>query len=400
MPPRARLVAAFALLDVALAGTASLLFLLKVAAGVAVPGLYVRVLPEVPDAIKVGLLWIPAVVLVSAWRRLGRPAEVRLATSRRDGLGVAAFLLAGLASVSTILVLAAAAGATLPGAYVPVLPEVPDGVKAGLLWIPAAGLLVAWRRAKPRAPPAPDPSGLDPPPPGVSNGGPIAVVRDLVKVYETGPVKVEALRGVNLEVRRGEMLAIVGPSGCGKTTLLNCLSSIDDVTDGEVVIAGRRLSDISDAEKSDFRAERIGFVFQAYNLIPVLRVVENVELPLLILGVDPKAARSKALEALAAVGLDQEALRRPSELSGGQQQRVAIARALVNRPTIVFADEPTGNLDSETTLEVVALLKRLNKEFGQTFVLVTHDPNVARIADRVVAMRSGRIEKEYRPTEF
>ncbi len=172
------------------------------------------------------------------------------------------------------------------------------------------------------------------------------------------------------------------------------------MTAGEIVVGGQRLSELSDTEKADFRAARVGFVFQAFNLIPVLRVVENVELPLLILGMDPKDARARALEALKAVGLETDALRHPNELSGGQQQRVAIARALVNDADIVFADEPSGNLDSETTQEVIDLLRRLNRERRQTFVLVTHDPNVARVADRVIAMRSGRIEREYKPTEF
>jgi putative ABC transport system ATP-binding protein len=395
-----RAIGALAVLDTVLAAAASGLFVLKVAADVTIPGLYLQVLPEIPDGVKVGLLWIPAGILVSAWRRSRRTAQERSATARRDRIGLAALLVTALAGVATVLLLAGFAGITIPGAYVSFLPEVPDSVKVGLLWIPALVLFAVWRRSRPAAARPADPPVPEIDPPAGEDGGPIAVVRNVVKVYETGPVRVDALRGIDMEVRRGEMLAIVGPSGCGKTTLLNCLSSIDEVTEGEVIIAGRRLSDISDSEKSDFRAERIGFVFQAYNLIPVLRVVENVELPLLILGEDPKAARAKALGALRSVGLTDEANRRPSELSGGQQQRVAIARALVNRPTIVFADEPTGNLDSETTQEVVALLKQLNKESGQTFVLVTHDPNVARIADRIIAMRSGRIEKVYRPTEF
>lgn len=314
-----------------------------------------------------------------------------------------ALALTGLAGFATTLyVLKVIADITVPGLYVDVVPELTDGQKVGLLWVPVVIAWAARRAAVRRRAAAPTLAGTAESTAALreEDGGPIAVARSLVKVYETGAVRVEALRGVDLEVRKGEMLAVVGPSGCGKTTLLNCLSSIDDVTEGEVIIAGRRLSDVSDREKSDFRAEKIGFVFQAYNLIPVLRVVENVELPLLILGADPREARRRALETLEAVGLEKEASRRPSELSGGQQQRVAIARALVNTPEIVFADEPTGNLDSETTQEVVGLLKRLNKEFGQTFVLVTHDPNVARIADRIVAMRSGRIEKEYRPTGF
>ncbi len=226
------------------------------------------------------------------------------------------------------------------------------------------------------------------------------VARDLVKIYDTGTVKVEALRGVNLQVPKGELLAIMGPSGCGKTTLLNVLSGIDEMTSGDVYVAGRRLSVMKDNDKTDFRATRMGFVFQAYNLIPVLRAVENVELPLLVAGVRSVEAREKAMVALDAVGLKAEAPRRPAELSGGQQQRVAIARALVNEPDVVFGDEPTGNLDSETTREVMQLLQRLNREKGHTFLLVTHDDTVARIAQRIITMRSGTIEKEYRPAAF
>jgi len=238
---------------------------------------------------------------------------------------------------------------------------------------------------------------VDLPSPG--NGYAI-VARDVVKTYDTGTVEVHALRGVNLEVPKGQMLAIMGPSGCGKTTLLNVLSGIDEMTSGEVHVGGHRLTTMKDNDKTDFRAKRMGFIFQAYNLIPVLRVVENVELPLLVAGVRASDARPRALAAVEWVGLTAEAHRRPSELSGGQQQRVAIARALVNEPEIVFGDEPTGNLDSETTEEIIALIRRLNKEKGQTFLLVTHDANVGHQAERVVVMRNGRIEKEFRPTPF
>ncbi len=216
----------------------------------------------------------------------------------------------------------------------------------------------------------------------------------ITKVYDTGKVKVEALRGMDLQVRKGQMVVVMGPSGCGKTTLLNCLSGIDDVTSGEVYIRGVLLSDLKDNERTDYRAARMGFVFQAYNLIPVLTAVENVELPLLILGVNPKDARRKALESLAAVGLEEEAFRKPMEMSGGQQQRVAIARAIVNDPEVVFADEPTGNLDSETSQEVVTLLRELNRSRGLTLVMVTHDPSATQNADRILTMSSGQIEEE------
>lgn len=226
----------------------------------------------------------------------------------------------------------------------------------------------------------------------------IVIARDLVKTYDSGEVEVHALRGLDLDVRKGEMVAIMGPSGCGKTTLLNCLSGIDDFTSGEIWIARQRLSQLSDNEKTDFRAMKMGFIFQNYNLLPVLRAVENVELPLLVRGDEPKVSRSKAKEALAAVGLAAEAIKKPAELSGGQQQRVAIARALVNEPDIVFADEPTGNLDTETTQEVMDLMRRLHREKGLTFVIVTHDSSVGNLTERVILMRNGLILKSFRPT--
>lgn len=236
------------------------------------------------------------------------------------------------------------------------------------------------------------------PAPATDSG--VVVARGLVKVYDTGKVEVHALRGIDLVVRSGEMVAIMGPSGCGKTTLLYCLSGIDEMTEGEVYLDGHALSRMSDNEKTDFRALKLGFVFQSYNLLPVLRSVENVEMPLLVAGGSASESRDRALKALDLVGLREEAQRKPAELSGGQQQRVAIARALVNDPAIVFADEPTGNLDSETTRDVMALIRRLNRERKETVVLVTHDAAVADYADRVVTMRSGRIEKEFRPTPF
>jgi putative ABC transport system ATP-binding protein len=226
----------------------------------------------------------------------------------------------------------------------------------------------------------------------------IVVARHLVKTYDSGEVEVHALRGLNVDIRKGEMVAIMGPSGCGKTTLLNCLSGIDDFTSGEVWIAGQRLSTLNDNAKTDFRAMKMGFIFQNYNLLPVLRTVENVELPLLVRGVEPKEARQKAVDALTAVGLGEVPMKKPAELSGGQQQRVAIARALVNEPDIVFADEPTGNLDSETSQEVVDLMKRLHREKGLTFIIVTHDAAVGNQTQRVILMRNGVILKSFQPT--
>ena len=228
----------------------------------------------------------------------------------------------------------------------------------------------------------------------------IVVAKRVKKTYDTGRIKVEALRGVDLAVKEGEMIAVMGPSGCGKTTLLNCLSGLDDLTDGEVTIKGRALSDMSDRERTRYRAEKIGFIFQSYNLLPVLTAEENVELPLLLSGTPPNKARESALASLRAVGLEDWRGHKPSELSGGQQQRVTIARSLVNRPEIVFGDEPTGNLDSEHSNDIMTLLRELNKENGQTFIIVTHDYNVGRIADRIVVMRDGTVERDFVPSPF
>ncbi|MCK4444458.1 MAG: ABC transporter ATP-binding protein, partial [Thermoplasmata archaeon] len=221
--------------------------------------------------------------------------------------------------------------------------------------------------------------------------------RNVHKIYDTGKVQVHALKGIDLDIRRGEMVSIMGPSGCGKTTLLNCLSGIDDVTKGHVAIEGQPLEGMSDNKKTEYRAKRIGFIFQAYNLLPVLTAVENVELPLLLGGVKLKQARQKALKTLDLVGLKEWESHRPSELSGGEQQRVAIARSLVNKPAIVFGDELTGNLDEETSMQVMELIHDLNKKNKQTFVIVTHDPAVGERAHRVLKLRDGIIEKEYKP---
>lgn len=212
------------------------------------------------------------------------------------------------------------------------------------------------------------------------------------KTYDTGAVKVNALRGVDLDVERGEIVSIMGPSGCGKTTLLNCLSGLDDVDGGRVLIDGVVLNDLPDDERSEYRARRMGFVFQMYNLLPVLSAVENVEMPLLVSGVGASESRARALEMLDMVGLADWARHAPGELSGGQRQRVTIARALVNSPAIVWADEPTGDLDSENAAEIVALIQELNRTNGQTFVVVTHAIEVGERARRIVRMRDGSIE--------
>ena len=216
----------------------------------------------------------------------------------------------------------------------------------------------------------------------------------VVKTYETGKIQVKALRGIDLKIEKGEMVAVMGPSGCGKTTLLNCLSGIDEVDSGTILIEGQDLATMSDNAKTDHRAKRMGFIFQAYNLLPVLTAVENVELPLLVGGVKAKIARVKALKALETVGLKEWADHKPAELSGGQQQRVTIARSLVNDPAIIWADEPTGNLDTENSLQVMDLLRRLNHELKQTYVVVTHDPKIGKMADRIIYMENGEIRTE------
>jgi ABC-type lipoprotein export system ATPase subunit len=216
----------------------------------------------------------------------------------------------------------------------------------------------------------------------------------LHKTYDTGTVRVNALNGVDLTLRRGEMVAVMGPSGCGKTTLLNCLSGLDEIDGGDVLIEGVSLAALSDRERTRYRAERMGFVFQFYNLMPVLSAVENVELALLLAGRAPRVARDLAVGALELVGLADRAEHVPEELSGGERQRVTIARALVNTPAIVWADEPTGDLDSESADEIVSLMRRLNEERGLTFLIVTHDISVGRRADRIIRMLDGQVVDE------
>jgi putative ABC transport system ATP-binding protein len=214
------------------------------------------------------------------------------------------------------------------------------------------------------------------------------------KTYDTGKIQVKALKGIDLEIQKGEMVAVMGPSGCGKTTLLNCFSGLDDLTDGSVLLEGQNIHEMKDNPRTEYRAQRMGFIFQSFNLLPVLSAIENVELPLLVSGTSSKDAREKAEKALELVGLTQWKDHKPSELSGGQQQRVTIARSLVNDPTIVWADEPTGNLDSKNSKEIMDLLMKLNKENNQTFVIVTHDPKVGQRCSRMVEMESGLIKRE------
>jgi putative ABC transport system ATP-binding protein len=219
------------------------------------------------------------------------------------------------------------------------------------------------------------------------------------KLYASGTSTVEAVRGVNLTLQTGEMVAIMGPSGCGKTTLLNVLSGIDEPTAGSVTVNNQPLFGITDNERTSMRSKYLGFIFQDFNLLPVLSAVENVELPLLLLGYGANDARKRALEALKDVGLGERSQHRPAELSGGQQQRVAVARAIVHRPSVILCDEPTGNLDSKTSGEVLTLLKRLNTEQDTTFLIVTHDANIAALCDRVIQMDDGLIINQDAPHE-
>ncbi|MCH2673998.1 MAG: ABC transporter ATP-binding protein [Dehalococcoidia bacterium] len=214
---------------------------------------------------------------------------------------------------------------------------------------------------------------------------------NLHKTYVSKDIKVHALKGLNISINEGEIVGVMGPSGCGKTTLLNCLSGLDTIDDGNILIQGKSLNQLNDDQLSEFRAKRMGFVFQTYNLLPVLTAVENVELPLLVSGNSSKDARSKAIEKLKEVDLENQLHQLPGELSGGQRQRVTIARALVNDPAIVWADEPTGNLDSENEEQIMDLLIKMNKENNQTFVIVTHSDYVGGRANRIISMKDGEV---------
>ena len=229
----------------------------------------------------------------------------------------------------------------------------------------------------------------------VGERAPIIEAIAIHKEYDTGTLSVQALNGVSLHIQRGEVVAIMGPSGCGKTTLLNCLSGLDSVTSGTIKIAGQDIRSLSDRELTAFRAREMGFVFQTYNLLPVLNGLENVELPLLVSGVSPKEARHRAMASIERVGLLDWRRHRPAEMSGGQRQRFAIARALATAPSLVWADEPTGALDSQTSQEIIDLMLQLNHEHGLTFVWVTHAPEVAKRALRLITMRDGLIENDH-----
>ncbi|MFO7619078.1 MAG: ABC transporter ATP-binding protein [Thermoplasmata archaeon] len=216
----------------------------------------------------------------------------------------------------------------------------------------------------------------------------------LTKTYKIGQVEVNALRGVGLTVRKGEMIAIMGPSGCGKTTLLNMLSGLDDPTSGTVMIEGKDINQLPDNEKTEHRAKRMGFIFQFYNLLPVLTAVENVEMPLLVSGTSSKDARKQAIEIMKTVGLEKVIHSKPGALSGGERQRVTIARALINKPAIIWGDELTGDLDDETANSIMDLVEKLRRETKATFVIVTHNPEVGKRADKILYMRSGQFVRE------
>ncbi|RME69146.1 MAG: ABC transporter ATP-binding protein [Verrucomicrobia bacterium] len=228
------------------------------------------------------------------------------------------------------------------------------------------------------------------------NNGRIVEVRDLRRVYRQGKVEVPALRGVSTTIDRGEFTALVGPSGSGKTTLLNLIGGLDASDGGEVTVAGHRIDRMKPAEVTRLRLERIGFVFQSYNLIPVLSALENVEYILLLQGVPKVERRRRAAAVLDEVGLAGMHGRRPAELSGGQQQRVAIARAIASRPAIVLADEPTANLDSQTARELLEMMREMNARHGTTFVFATHDELVMNFARRIIRLRDGEIVADER----
>jgi putative ABC transport system ATP-binding protein len=232
---------------------------------------------------------------------------------------------------------------------------------------------------------------LTPPP---DDQAAVLVARDLTRVYGTGPAAVRALDGASIEVRRGEIVAIMGPSGSGKSTMLHLLGALETPTSGEISLDGERYDGLDDAGLTRVRRDRIGFVFQFFNLLPSLTAEENVLLPALIAGDRGEAARNRAVELLDRVGLAPRADHLPAEMSGGEQQRVSIARALLRDPELVLADEPTGNLDSRSSAEVLELLRGLSESEQQTVVMVTHDPGAAAIADRVIFLRDGRVAGE------
>lgn len=224
-------------------------------------------------------------------------------------------------------------------------------------------------------------------------------VRDLYKIYKLGGEKVYALHGIDLSIDRGQMVCLLGPSGSGKSTLLNALAGLEKPNKGSIRIGNVCLEKLSEAQVTQFRSLNVGFVFQSYNLLPVMSALENVELSLMLRGYDPKRRREVAADMLEKVGLGSRMHHRPNQLSGGQQQRVSIARAFVGHPPLIFADEPTGNLDTHTSYEVMELMQKIMKENGQTMIMVTHDEEMTEFADRMLHMRDGKIEREYSAKE-
>ncbi|MEW6403578.1 MAG: ABC transporter ATP-binding protein [Chloroflexota bacterium] len=216
----------------------------------------------------------------------------------------------------------------------------------------------------------------------------------LTKIYGSGATAVTALNHVNLNIREGEFVAVMGPSGCGKSTLLHLLGGLDRPSEGHILIGGHNLSDLNDDRLTELRRRKIGFVFQFYNLIPVLNAVENAALPVTLDGVKPAEAKKKATEWLRRFGLADRFTSRPDQLSGGQQQRVAIARALVADPELILADEPTGNLDTRASDEIAGLLRDVSKKYNRTVVMVTHDPRIAAYADRIIFLKDGKVVDE------
>ena len=241
--------------------------------------------------------------------------------------------------------------------------------------------------------PRPDPSVLH----LVHEPEPRSVIEleNIHKTYTMGDVQVHALRGVSLTIRKGEFVAIMGASGSGKSTTMNILGCLDRPTKGSYVLDGQDVSQMSKDERADIRSGKIGFVFQGFNLLSRTSALENVELPMLYAGVAGAQRHERAMQSLAAVGLSGREQSHPNQLSGGQQQRVAVARALVNDPALILADEPTGNLDSRTAVEVMEIFQRLNRERGMTLILVTHEPDIAQYAQRVVVFKDGKIKKDY-----
>jgi putative ABC transport system ATP-binding protein len=228
---------------------------------------------------------------------------------------------------------------------------------------------------------------------------PVIELEQIHKTYTMGDVEVHALRGISLVIGEGEFVAIMGTSGSGKSTTMNIIGCLDRPTKGRYILDGQDVSELTKDERADIRSQKLGFVFQGFNLLSRTSALENVELPMLYAGVDSTERHTRATEALASVGLAGREQNHPNQLSGGQQQRVAIARSLVNRPALILADEPTGNLDSRTSIEVMEIFQKLNRERGITLVLVTHEHDIAEYADRVIVFKDGRIKKDYRVDE-